>query len=87
MTATRRHASDCSPRRASIMVLVMAILSILFVTGITFLTTVNFDAKMIKQEERARTSRTDVELSARLIDKSLLAGLIDALREEREKAG
>ena len=45
------------------MVLVMAILSILFVTGVTFLATVNFDAKMIKQEERARTSRTDVELT------------------------
>lgn len=48
-------------RRASVLILVMTLLSILFITGVAFLATMNFEAKMISADRRRDRNEAGVE--------------------------
>lgn len=43
-----------SRRRASVLILVMAVLGVLFVTGIAFMATMNWQSRMVEREQQAR---------------------------------
>lgn len=71
--ARRGYLAAGRARRGSVLILVMAILGILFVTGITFLSTMNYEARMVSLEreaERGRASVSDIRdlVVARLVD-------------------
>ena len=51
---------DARARRGSVLVLVMAILGVLFVTGVAFLMTMNFEAKLIRAEQRSGQEAANV---------------------------
>jgi len=73
------HSAFAAKRRASVLVLVMTVLSILFVAGITLLTTMNFEADVIQSVEIR--DRREVGMDAILDNVStvLRDGLISSL--------
>jgi len=70
-------ASGTRGRRGSVLILVMTLLSILFVMGVAFLATMNFEAESLLAESRQRQSTggvdTVVEDSGRLLQEVLMA--------------
>lgn len=77
------RTGDDRRRDGSILVLVMAILSILFVTGVTFLTTMNFEAKVIEAEKRLQDQNAGVDMvsqiSTTILADTLEGGLGEAI--------
>ena len=74
--AASTAARTIRARRGSVLVLVMAILGILFVTGITFLTTMNFEARLIQFERQAGREETSLDLVGAMPQASVMNGLI-----------
>ena len=60
-TRPRRRPGD-GTRRGSVLVLVMAILGVLFVTGITFLVTMEFEARLVESERQTGQEDVGVDL-------------------------
>ena len=52
---------NASRRSGSVLVLVMTVLGVLFVTGIAFLATMNFEAEMITAERQREQTRPGVD--------------------------
>lgn len=54
-TAAHRAKPGASARRrASVLILVMAVLGVLFVTGVAFMATMNWQARMVEREQQSR---------------------------------
>ena len=75
--ATIRSRRSRSARRGSVLVLVMTLLSILFVTGVAFLATMNFEADLVDAELRTRGGESGVtaveNVAGKLLKESFLA--------------
>lgn len=68
----RRTQSRPIPRRrASALLLVVTVLGILFVTGVAFLTTINFESQMLNVEQRSKTDEIGVENVADVVNEAL----------------
>ena len=63
--------------RGSVLVLVMAILGVLFVTGVTFLMTMNFEARLLRAEEQTTGGEASVDFVDEITGDWLGASLID----------
>ncbi len=64
-------------RRGSVLVLVMAILGILFVTGMTFLTTMNFEANLLRLEENRVDQLATLDAVQNLSESLLINGFVE----------
>ncbi|UCE59603.1 MAG: hypothetical protein JSU63_19435 [Phycisphaerales bacterium] len=67
-TGVRRTKRWVDGRRGSVLILVMTILGVLFVTGVAFMATMNFDAEMIGAEKQMSRSGPSI---ASVIDDTL----------------